>query len=323
MTPNHQRPRILVFLSCSVVLLVSVFSALGIAILAPRMAPIRPGSSHVFWKLACGVRLSDEVDDIWGGDAYFVDDTWAAYDRSHIHGSDVYFLSASDASSEFDAAVEALQQAHERGEDSAFVQGYVNWRDDNEQPRNGTALLESIKRVRQQELIEKDVDLLAYSMADEQRFWQRWQRSDWYWANIVFEWTFLSGLVLFTLWPGIRNRSALRCAIHFGLLPMLFLLPTYLGYATFSFTSAGPSGGILYPFLLMWVRGGSVTAFDSWLLAHLPQVLEPLSTPIGSPMALTGMGMPGPSSAIIAGVLIGGLIFGINSGYRWWIKRRS
>ena len=322
-TPENQRPTVRVLLCWSVVLLASLATAVGIAILAPRMAPIRPGSSHVFWKLGCGVSLSPQVSDGWGGRAYFVDDSWAAYDRSHIHGSELYYVSASDVLSDFDAVVEALQQAHERGEDSTFVQGYVNWQDDNEQPRNWPALLENIRLCRQRQLIDKDIDLLAYAVAEEQLFWQRWQRTNWYWANMVFEWTYLSGLVLFALWPGIRALSPLRWAIRIACLPVLFLLPTYLGYATFSFTSAGPSGGILYPYLLMFCRGGSVTALDRWILTHLPQVLEPLSTPIGTPIALTGAGMPGPTSAIITGVVIGGLLVGINLGYRRWMMRRS
>jgi hypothetical protein len=109
--------------------------------------------------------------------------------------------------------------------------------------------------------------------------------------------------------------------VHIAALPILFLLPTYLGYATYSFTSAGPSGGVLYPFLLGNIRGGSVTTFDRWLLVHTPRLLEPLSTPIGSPLALTGMGMPGPTSAVVAGVLIGGADLCINLGLRNWFNR--
>ncbi len=307
--------------ACLVVVVVPILSAIGIAVLAPRMAPVRLGSSHLFWKLACGVNLSPEVHDVWGGDAFFVDDTWAAYSDSHMHGSAMYYVATSDVLADFDAVVTALQRSHEHGEDSAFIRGYIDWRDDDEQPRSGAGLLESIGRARKRQLVEEDVDLLAYVVAEEQLFWQRWQRANWYWASILFEWVFLSGLVIFVLWPVIRNRSVLRCALHVGLLPLLFLLPTYLGYATYSFTSAGPSGGVLYPYLLVYIRGGTVTALDSSILAHLPQVLEPLSTPIGSWMALTGMGMPGPTSAIIAGVLIGGLIAAISLGYGWWLKR--
>lgn len=322
-TRDHHRSNRRVVLCWSIVLVASLLLAVTIAMLAPRFAPVRQGTSHTFWRIACGVSLVPQLHEGWGGDAYYIDDRWAAYDASHFHGSDIYYVSVADVSADFDAAVDELEQAFQRGDDSAFIRGYATWRDDKEQPRNGPALLESIKRERRRALIDKDIALLAYSVADEQRFWQRWQRADWYWANIVLEWSFLSGLVLFALRPVIRGDSSLRWAVHVGLSPLLFLLPCYLGYATFSFTSAGPTGGILYPLLLTFCRGGSVTTLDRWVLGHLPQVLEPLSTPIGSPMALTGMGMPGPTSAIVVGILCGGVLLAMNLGYRRRVRRRS
>jgi len=90
---------------------------------------------------------------------------------------------------------------------------------------------------------------------------------------------------------------------------MLFMLPVYLGYAAYSFTSAGPTGGVLYPWLLMNVSGGSCNEFDREILAYTPRILEPLSAPIGMPMALSGRGMPGPTTTIIVGLLIALLVF--------------
>ena len=287
------------------------------------MAPIRPGNSHAFWKLASGVSLTSEVDGGWGGEAYFVNETWAAYDASHLHGSDIYRVEVSDVSADFDAVVQALEAAAQRGEETPFIKGYVHWRDDAQQPRTPAALLSSIKQARNRRLFSQDVDLLAYSVANEQLFWRRWRQADWYWANILFEWSFFTGLAVFMVWPALGNHSALRWGLHGGALPLLFLLPMYLGYATLTFTSAGPSGGILYPFLLMLCHGGHANVIDRWILAHIPQVLEPLSTPIGSPVAITGMGLPGPTTAILAGTVSGLLLFVINSGYRHWSKEHS
>jgi hypothetical protein len=224
-------------------------------------------------------------------------------------------------SADFDAVVAELQKAVQAKKDTLLLKAYVSWRDDHSVAHTGPTLLESIKHARCRKWAKEDIDLLTYSVACEQQFWRRWQRVNWYWANMVFEWTFLTGLVLFVLWPVIRNQSALRWALHVAALPLLFLLPAYLGYAAFSFTSAGPSGGILYPFLLWPCLGGAVTEVDAWLLARLPQILEPLSTPIGSPTVLTGMGMPGPTYAVLVGVIAGASMFGIVSGGHWWIRR--
>ncbi len=137
----------------------------------------------------------------------------------------------------------------------------------------------------------------------------RWVRNKWYWANIAFEWLFLSGLVLFAAWPLLRAKGWITWAIHLALLPLLFMLPVYLGYATFSFTSAGPTGGVLYPWLLRISHGGSCNDFDREILAFTPRILEPLSAPIGSPLSLSGRGMPGPTTMVIAGLIIALLVF--------------
>ncbi len=294
------------------------------------MAPVRPGHSALFWRYACGVGLTPEAaDGTWSGRAYLIDDAWVAYDQSHYHGSDIYYVPVAEVLADFDAVVDRLQQAAEQGRDTPFAGGYVNWRDDEGRARFGGVLLEarmllrSIEQERMRRWAAQDVELLAYRIAQEQQFWQRWQRANWYWANIVFEWTFLSGLLLFVCWPGIRQRSAVRWAIHAAFFPLLFLLPAYLGYATIAFTSAAPGGGIFYSFLLTFCWGGTVTEFDAWLLTRLPQVLEPLSVPIGSPMAWTGMGMPGPTSAIVAGIVMGGLLFAVSLTYRRWSHSQS
>ncbi len=323
MATDRKRPTS-ILLGWSVVVVVSLLSAVGIARLAPRMAPIRQGNSEAFWRIAAGVNLSGATDAGWGGEAYFVDDTWAAYDSAHMHGSEIYRVLRSDVSADFDAVVSLLRQSVENGEDAPVLQAFIKWRDNGEKLDGGAALLEQIKRERNRIVIEQDADLFAYRVASEQQFWQRWQRANWYWANMVFEWMFLTGITIFGLWPAIRCLSPWRWAVHVACLPLLFLLPVYLGYAIFSFTSAGPSGGILYPYLLPFCRlpfsrSRSMTAVDRWVLERIPQILEPLSTPIGSPMSLSGMGMPGPTYAIVVGVIAGTLVFGFIS----LIRRRQ
>jgi hypothetical protein len=300
----------------------AVAVGVSLIVLGPSMAPLKRGSVEHFWKCACGVDLASDKDTSVG-DAYLVDDKWAAYEISNLHGSKIYFVSADDAISRFDAVVTLLRAAKQRGEESKFVEGLVAWDHSVERPRTAQSLLDEIKAASRKAYAAKDIDLLVYSITSEQQFWQRWRRADWYWANFAFEWAGLSGLALFAVWTGIRRKSPLRLALHAALLPLLFLLPTYLGYATFSFTSAGPSGGIVYPYLLWWARGGSVNSFDRWLLERLPQVLEPISTPIGSPMALTGMGLPGPTSALIAGIVVGVVVICISLACRTWSRLRA
>lgn len=311
------------FLCWSVVSAVSLLFAIEIAVLSPRMAPVRQGNSGDYWKIATGVSLSPDVRDSSGGDAYFIDDAWAAYDASHMHGSDIYRVSRSEVTADFDAVVSALEEKVRSGEDTLFLKAYVQWRDDKSKPHDGPSLVEHIRREINRKVSEEDVNLLMYRIGREQQFWERWQRADWYWASIVFEWAFFTGLAIYGIWPALQNSPPLRWAIHVAMFPFLFFLPVYLGYATYSFTSAGPSGGILYPFLLMFCPFRSSTKADRCVLGHIPPILEPLSSPIGSPMALTGMGMPGPTYVIFGGVIAGAAVFAIMLILRQWRKRDS
>ena len=85
--------------------------------------------------------------------------------------------------------------------------------------------------------------------------------------------------------------------MHLGLVPILLLLPWYLGYVPWVFTSAFPSGGILYPWLVIHFRGFPWTEVDSFILRHSPKILEPLSQSSGPPLALSGRGAFGPVAA--------------------------
>ena len=319
MNTRKHSPKIL--RSFLVAISISLFVACGIAMFFSRMAPVRAGDPHIFWSIAAGVSLSPNVEDDLVGMAYFVDDKWAAYDWSGYHGSDIFRVPVAEVLAEFDAVVASLDQAVQRGEDSPFLDGYKNWHNNN-RPRTSQALLEDIKRTYNLELSEVNSGLLEYRATLEQKFWLRWHGADRYWTNGVFEWTFLTGLAFFTIWPVVFNRSALRRALHVAFLPVLFLLPSYLGYATYSFTSAGPSGGILYPFLLISFPFRSGNAVDNWILERTPQILEPLSTDIGSPTVLSGMGMPGPTCALFTGGAAGTIVFMVLLGFRRRNQRR-
>lgn len=312
----------------SVVATASISSAIGIALLAGQMAPISRGTSHMFWNVATGAVLSPEGDFDWGGDAFFMDDQWAVFDVYHMHGSRTYYVPAPEVTADFNSVVAALEPSAQQGKPGGYIKGYLKWRDDPKQERTAKSLVtvvrQELRRLRIERALERGrVGAIGLFAVDEQLIWQRWRRMDWYWATLAFEWAFLTGIVIFAVWPGIRGQSAVRWAMHMSLLPLLFLLPAYLGYSTSSFTSAGPTGGIVYPFLLyFWIHGWS-TDFDEFVLAHVPPILETLSAPIGTPMALTGMGMPGPTNALCDGILGGGAILVVHRGFHWWIKRHA
>src|SRR5205823_5088202 len=77
------------------------------------------------------------------------------------------------------------------------------------------------------------------------------------------------------------------------------------GSTQLTFTSAGPSGGVLYPWLLREFRGLPWTAWDSALVRNLPQLLEPLSQTPGPMMSLSFFGGVGPVAVTVLSVLLG------------------
>ena len=290
------------------------------------MVRMRHGSPEMFWKMACWVNLVSDIEQEQTGWAYVLDDQWVGYELSHLHGTDAYYLTVDEVMPYFDAVVAKLEAAAQRreetiaisGRDTMAINGYLKWRDGEAPLRNIDALLREMQTARQEYWIPENPEMIGGDAIWEREFHERWRQVKWYWANIVFEWAFLTGLALFAVWPGLRGGSILRWAVHAASLPILFLLPVYLGYATLTFTSVGPSGGILYPWLVMFVRGGRLMFFDRWLLEHIPQVLEPLSISTGSAMAITGMGLPGPTTALIAGLILSGIVLGGRQVLRWW-----
>lgn len=293
-----------------VVALVSVAVGIGLIALGPTMAPIRSGTPVLFWHFACGVDLDGTERGKYfpSGEAYVVDGDWAAYEERGLHRSWLYFASMPEAMQRFDEVVSELDRRLKQGDDSPFVQGYAAWREKNPNSRDPESLIVSIKAKLNERRATWGIDSLALAVAQEHQFWQRWPRAKWYWANFAFEWSYLTGLAVWTVWPGIRRRGPWSWAVHTAALPFLFWLPAFLGYASWSFTSAGPSGGIVYPYLLIFTRGRNCNMLDQWLLAHTPQILEPLSTPNGHFVSISG-GMPGPTAAVLPGLILGVFAF--------------
>jgi len=209
----------------------------GLVLLGPWMQPVRRGTANDFWETACGIELDSTPRNEWGGAAYCVDENWVAYDWPHMHGSDIYYVPMAEARPRFEAATRALAARQVSGADSRFVKGYEQWRAKPADRQTMESLLDCQRDALHEAANARGIHALSYLVSVEQLFWQRWRRARWYWANFIFEWFFLTGLGLFALWPVIRNSNLYRWAAHVSLLPLLFLLPTYLGYATTSFTS--------------------------------------------------------------------------------------
>ena len=285
------------------ILLIEIASVL---IFAKVMAPIQDGSSAGFWRNACGVDL-DGTDKGYVGHIYMPRDGWYIYFYQEMHKQTLFRVRRSVAVADYPDVLLRIEHAVNEENTEPGVRYVCEVIEQNrsqvEQDPDKLLLLlrdDKIKRLKQME-----GKVLQYFISAEQEFAERWIRIQRFWINVIFEIFFFVGLSLFAFWPWLRNKGKWSVSFHLGLLPMLLFLPYYLGYSTWTFTTAGPSGGALYPWVIVWFRGFPLwTPVDQWLLENIPKVFEPISQPLGSFLSISGVRPLGPVAALLIGIVI-------------------
>ena len=173
---------------------------------------------------------------------------------------------------DFPRALEALRAPKPEAVRSDVVIGYEAWvKQGGDARQDVVGLLDNIRQARLARLREKHPDSYEYALVRDEEFEERWKYVRRYWVNVLFESFFFGGFIVFAAWPWLRGGSRASWSVHTGLLPLLLFLPCFLGYASFTFTSAGPSGGILYPWVIrviVWYR--SFAVWTSWDISYLP-----------------------------------------------------
>jgi len=203
--------------------------------------------------------------------------------------------------------------------------GFRNWWDNRaNDDYDLETLIENIHLARYDQLTRSSPNRVFYRMLHLYDIEQRVQKAKAYWATFLFEFIYLSYLIWFPFWPWFKRKPLWQCAQRLVWLPVLFMLPAYLGYAIFSFTSVGPSGGILYPWLLIFLpRPWISLTLDQIILQRVPQLLEPLSQGTGLPLAITGFGMWGPTTIILFGLCLGAASLLLFFLVRFWQNPKS
>jgi hypothetical protein len=287
----------------------------GVLLLFGPMAPIEEGTSAEFWRLASGVDLDGQHREVWGS-IYPPRDGWYFYYVQGYHGQFLYRVKRADADRDFPAVLARIEQERPatnasppRSPAHAVLNRHRPSVDHD--PERFVSLVQAEIR---QRIRSKDERVYHSLVADDQAFADRWSRIQRYWLNAVVEIGFFASLTLFAPWPWMRRGIKWKWSLHLALLPLLLFLPFYMGYAAWTFTSVGPSGGILYPWVIVWFRGiPPWTPVDRWLLEHFPKVLEPLSQTLGQWLSYTGGQPLGLVAAMVIGVVIAGLIWGIRN----------
>jgi hypothetical protein len=282
---------------------------LGIAVAfpPPERLPVRKGTAEDYWNGAAGVLIIDTHQRAWcltkPINGIFL------YSTGTLHGSEFHYVSADEVFADFPRTVDQLG-----GEDKRVLgwaaPGFRNWEQVDPQRTNPQLLILCLRETQQ--------DWWARTTPVETRLFvtnadfdlgMAYQRMQLLPLIQIGEWGYMSALWVFLIWPWVRTCSLSRRAAHAALLPLLLLFPYYLGYCAWKFTSAGPVGGVIYPYVLDAFRWLPWTSIDRFLIQHVPQVFGPLTGPIGPILSMGGGRRAGPLAAIGLGLVFGTAVF--------------
>lgn len=287
-------------------------AALGL--LVPVMAPIKRGSSECFWQVACFVQVRPCCDNESGGSTYPRKEGWCIYYVQGFHDQWIYRVPEEEVLDDLPAALAQLQRFPDDSIPARKIarDAYTAWKSNGTEgdpdPRDFLATLEAADDAWRR---AKGLECYGYHQDLRRDFDERWARAKRYWLTVAFEAAFLNGLLGFAAYAILRKRSPLRIAVLWGLLPLLFFAPYFLGYATWTFISRGPSGGVLYPWLITPFNfmGNFHAPWDLKILEALPPLLEPVGQPGGPWLSISGTGAPGPTGVVGLGILLGLIAF--------------
>lgn len=297
----------ILFVLCLALMSVGLFG------LTPLMAPVESCSPAEFWWAACRVDiLEGGTGDGFGSGTYPPRDGYFICYEQGFHGQFLMRVEDQAALAEFPKVVAKLdQQLREQGPTTPVLEGYESWLAEDASRSDAHLLLRKARESQDLYWRKNRISSYRFRMEEGKAFDRRWESVQRYWLNVLFEFLYVGGLITFAFWPWLRRQASWRKCAHVALLPLLLMLPYYLGYATFTYTSAGPSGGVLYPFLIAGLRGGP--CLWPWLVMVLPKPLEHVSQPLGPMLSLSGGGGPGVVVCLLAGAAAGLAIFSLSS----------
>lgn len=256
--------------------------------------------------IACGVDVDGSMKDFnYFGGIYPPQENWAIYYIQGYHDQFLHRVQLSELAPYLSKIENEWKDKSKIGDlVPAVAKVAQSWTREGDDEREVRRLLALLRESRLESAKEDDAERLARLLDDEEEFFQRWRRFKRYWATALFEFCWLSLVLIVAAIPWIRQSGRLAWATHLGLaLPLLFL-PFFLGYVPYTFTSAFPAGGILYPYLVACFSGLPLFDLDIWYYKHAPQPFEPLTQEPGPMLAITGMGVVGPIAICALGVAV-------------------
>ncbi|MDY0165188.1 MAG: hypothetical protein RBS80_01505 [Thermoguttaceae bacterium] len=309
----------------AVLALVFAAQAAGLLLLAKPMAPVKKGTSATFWHFACSVGPGGRdaaLDGVMGG-GYQPRDGWYIYYIQDLHRRLLYRVERAEAVADYPDVLQSIVAAAGSPQPAPRVlrASRILKEDEPGIRANPEVFLARMAEEWLLKIKSEDEKVYEAYLDDEREFAARWERVGRYWLNLLFEAAFFTSLTLFAFWPWLRRKALRRWCIHVGLLPLLLFAPWYFGYAGWTFTSAGPSGGVLYPWVIVLFRGLLPwTHADTWILERTAHILDPISQPLGPMLVVSGGTGVGPVAAVVTGLILAGLTWGAFKLHERWRK---
>jgi hypothetical protein len=309
--------------------------------------PIRNGCSADFWKSTCGVDIDPNASDKYPGPSGLhppPKESYLVYCVEHNHRTSLCRVSSSAAAADLPKVVHLLENAPQGMLRKEVELAFQSWCSLAPTKKDAAHLLDEIQSSWTEDLRRVDSESYGELLSS---FDTEWERASRFWATELFEFAYLSGLILVVAVPWMRGAGRLGWAMHLGLLPILLMLPYYLGYASATFNSYRYSsvdrtvvgvvwplalerdldfvtregGGMVYPHLVFVCRVLPWTSLDSSLTGCVPPVLQPLSQ-MPEP-ACVCYRRAGPVAMSLLSVAIGLFVFGVGTLVRWGRRKRD
>ncbi len=239
-------------------------------------ALIQNGNVNEFWYVVCGVDVDGSHGDPgWMAGPDAVRGEWAYYSRLGHCGDMFYRVRLDEAAKQLPRVVQLMDaQRLNKSLSPVRERAFESWSMTDGSATDVANLVEAMLAARLKHMEETEPHRVQYLHRYEQEFDALRERSKQYWMTQLFEFTWLSGVVLLIAYPWLRNSGRRAWSVCLGIAPLVLYFPNLCGYALYTFTSCFPSGGIFYPDVLRWLPCISPTRIDAWLMSRLPPMFD-------------------------------------------------
>ena len=286
-----------------------VVSLIGFKIIqnSESRAAIQNGKVNEFWYVVCGVDVDGSLGDPgWMAGPNAVRGEWAYYSITGNCGKMCYRIRLDAAAGQLPRVVQLIDaQRLKKSLSAVHERTFESWVMTDGSATDVANLIETMLAARLKHMEDTEPHRVQYLRKYEQEFSALRDRSKRYWMTQLFEFTWLSGVVLLIAYPWLRNSGRLSWSICLGFAPLVLHFPNLCGYSLYTFTSCFPSGGIFYPDVLRWFPCISPTRIDVWLIARLPPMFDWLAQfEYGNERTMIPDGAgPGPVGLVAVGLI--------------------